>query len=139
MSRQRGQLERLSRVSGVPMAQKAEDLATARTFANPDLLPMDTTGKSPGRLAAGAAVGLLASGGTPMGAAIGSALTSPFALKYGLKTQRGLLQAAEKVGGLLGKPASWVIENADDPRLLMFNRGLIGGARKYNPATNSEE
>jgi hypothetical protein len=75
-------LRELEKASGVPVMQRAKDLATAKTFANPGLTPSDYTGKVVGRMALGAGIGYGIDGGE--GAAIGGALASPFALKYGI-------------------------------------------------------
>lgn len=127
LSRQRNQLERLSQVSGVPMAKKAEDLATARAFANPELLPVDTTGKSPGRIAAGAGIGFLKGG--PVGAAVGAAMTSPLALKYGIKTQRGLIDAAKTIA----KPVGWLVDpaNLEKAEGLLKSKGLLKAGKSF--------
>lgn len=103
-SRQAQQLRRLSDVAGTEFQGKAEQLAAAREFASPELLPKDPTGKSATRLAAGAGIGLLKGG--PMGAAIGAAATSPALLKFGLNTQ----EQVTRVARLMNKPVSWVLD-----------------------------
>lgn len=75
-------LRELESISGVPVMQRTRDLATAKTFANPSLLPSDATGKVVARMAVGAGIGGLYGG--KEGAMIGGALASPFSLKYGI-------------------------------------------------------
>lgn len=103
-SRQAQQLKRLSNVAGTEFQNKAEQLAAAREFASPELLPKDPTGKSATRLAAGAGLGLIKGG--PLGAAIGAAATSPALLKFGLNTQEQIT----KVAKYMGKPVEWVLD-----------------------------
>ncbi len=77
-------LRALEEVSGVPVMQRAKDLATAREFANPSVLPSDFTGKALARMAVGAGVGGYLDG--KEGAAIGGALASPMGIKVAVNT-----------------------------------------------------
>lgn len=77
-------LRELEKLTNVPVMQRAKDLATAKEFANPALVPRDVTGKSVARMALGGAVGAI-TGGDEKSAAIGAGLASPFALKYSIK------------------------------------------------------
>lgn len=77
-------LRELEKISGVPVRQKALDLATAKEFAKPSFLATDSTGKTLTRMAAGAAAGYVADGNR--GAVVGGALSSPMALKAGINT-----------------------------------------------------
>lgn len=94
-------LKALEDISGVDASQKAKDLATAREFASPGLIPKDFTGKSMARLAVGAGIGgAVDSGDRTHGALIGATLASPMALK-------GVINAANvarKVGTAAGIP-----------------------------------
>lgn len=76
-SRQAKNLQRLDKIVGKDFQGQAEKLSSARRFSDASLLPVDTTGKTFTRLAAGAALGAL----TGPGAWIGAAFTSPLALK----------------------------------------------------------
>lgn len=91
-------LRSLEEISGVPVSQRANDLATAKTFANPSLLPSDSTGKIVGRIAAGAGVGYLADG--EKGAYIGGAVASPMALKAGINAANYAKSFASKLPSL---------------------------------------
>lgn len=91
-------LRALEEISGVNASQRAKDLATAREFASPGLLPKDFTGKAALRMAVGLGAGGMLDG--KEGALIGASLTSPMALK-------GVINAANvarKVGGAAGIP-----------------------------------
>lgn len=83
-ARNAANLRALEEVSGVPVTQRAKDLATARTFANPSLTPSDFTGKAAARVLAAGGIGY-ATGGAE-GAAVAGALASPMALKAGINT-----------------------------------------------------
>lgn len=98
-------LRELERISGVPVSQRARDLATAREFANPSLLPVGSTGKVVGRMAVGAGLGYMADGNE--GAAIGSALASPMALKVGINA----LSAGRQIAGHLPNVARTIRQN----------------------------
>ena len=82
----------------------------------------------------GGLLGTMAASGNPMGAALGAMLTSPMALKYGIKTQRGLIKAAEKVGTQLGKPVDWVLTHPKE-----FSSGLEKGLRKSSNGESSKK
>jgi hypothetical protein len=75
-------LRELERISGVPVSQRAKDLATAKTFANPSILPTDYTGKAVARQVGGALLGTAVGG--PVGGVVGGALASPMAVKLGV-------------------------------------------------------
>ena len=87
-------LEELGQMTGTPMLEQAQELAAMRTFTNPPLLPVDTTGKTATRMGAAAAVGAL--GGGPIGGAIGGALSSPLVLKSIIETGRAVGPAVQK-------------------------------------------
>jgi len=103
-SRQAQQLKKLGEAAGTQFQTKAEQLATAREFASPELLPRDVTGKSATRVGVAAGLGLLKGG--PLGAAIGAAATSPALLKFGINSQAQLTRLAK----YMGKPIEWVMD-----------------------------
>lgn len=121
LSRQRKQLKGLEEASGVPMVARSEQLSAARAFANPDLLPIDATGKSATRLLGATGAGGLLAG--PIGAAVGGVVTSPALLKLGLNTQEKVVQIAKK----LGKPVEWVLDPKNAANIGQAV-GLIGPA-----------
>jgi hypothetical protein len=92
-------LRELERISGVPVSQRTRDLATAREFANPTLLPTDTTGKAMARMALGAGLGGYFGDGKE-GAVIGGAAASPMALKLGINA----LSIGKGIAGASGLP-----------------------------------
>lgn len=90
-------LQKLGKITDSDFLQKAEDLAAAKTFANPSILPQDTTGKSVARIGLGTALGAL--GGGAAGAGVGAALTSPMALKLAIDAGRFPAALVQKLGG----------------------------------------
>lgn len=88
-------LKELERISGVPVSQRAMDLATAKTFAKPGLTPSDYTGKVVGRMMLGAGIGYGVNGNE--GAAIGGAMASPFAMKAGINVANAFKQISSRV------------------------------------------
>lgn len=117
-------LQQLGELTGTPMLEQAENLAAMRTFTNPPILPVDTTGKSATRVALGAGLGGLFGG--PAGAAIGSAISSPFALK-------GVIEA-----GRAGKAIVPLVEQAlpSAPSREILYKGLM---QKYLEGTGDNE
>lgn len=90
-------LQKMGDMTGYPIAQKAKDLSTARTFANPGLLPMDHTGKA---FARQAAAGLLGEGMFGHGGAmIAMGLSSPAALKAAINTGKISMDVFRKLTG----------------------------------------
>ena len=130
--RNRVYLEKLGKIVGKDFIGTAEELAAAKAFANPNLLPIDTTGKSLTRMAVGGLAGSLAGGGiNPVTGAMGAALTSPAALKQtvnaGLSGQR-LLQ-------YMYKPADFVFQKLGSPQAqALMTQGLGRGplSRRMN-------
>lgn len=90
-------LSRVDEVTGGQALQEAENLASARTFANPSLLPQDATGKTMTRMAVAGGIGYLFDG--PEGAAIGAAFSSPFALKQAIRLGRIPAKVFSKLAG----------------------------------------
>ena len=78
-------LQKLGDITGTDMVGGAKNLATMRTFGNPSLLPLDTTGKASTRVGWGSALGGLIGHqmgiGFVPGVAAGAAATSPAVLK----------------------------------------------------------
>lgn len=91
-------LSRLEDITGYPVTDKVKDLSTARTFANPGLLPMDSTGKAVARQVGAAALGegLFGHGG----AMIAGALSSPLALKAAINAGRVPVELVDMVKNL---------------------------------------
>lgn len=108
-------LVELGKATGTDMLGEAQKLSAMRTFGNPQLLPVDSTGKAVARMATGAGVGTLVGG--PVGTLMGSALTSPMALKAAIDTGR---ISGEVISKVLGKP------------LEMTERGLTEALRSLN-------
>ena len=90
-------LEQLGEFTGTPMLEEAQNLAAMRTFADPSIMPVDTTGKSATRLGAGALIGALGTGFSPVGMAVGSAATSPMALKGAIDLSNAVGKIAPKI------------------------------------------
>lgn len=128
--RNAAKLKALERLSGVPFFQRAQDLATAKAFANPSLLPSDTTGKIVGRMAAGAGVGYLID--RDKGMYVGGALASPMALK-------GIINAknvAGKLGSQFPNAAKFVRENP--VAATAVTQLAAGQIRRANPPKREE-
>ena len=98
-------LRELEKVSGVPVMKRIEQLASARSFASPSLIPSGTTGKVAARMGAGALVGGLMDG--PEGALIGGALASPLTLKYGINA----MNQASKISNMFPSFTGFVKQN----------------------------
>lgn len=96
-SRNLNNLKKLSALSGVDMVGDARKLSAAKEFANPALLARDVTGKSATRTGLAAATGYMFGG--PVGAAVTTAMTSPAALKVGLKTGKVSVKLVKKLAG----------------------------------------
>lgn len=77
-------LKDLGKLTGTDMVGEAKKLAAQRQFTSPGLMPVDSTGKSATRVGVGAGLGYLI--GHAPGAVVGSAMTSPAALKAGINT-----------------------------------------------------
>jgi len=80
-------LKKLGSLTGQDMAGNAQLLSAARQFASPGWIPIDSTGKSATRMAAGLLTGAglgMSQGHTTEGAALGAAATSPMAVKTGI-------------------------------------------------------
>lgn len=94
-NRQSRTLGLLGKAVDKDLVSEAEKLASAKRFANPEILPVDPTGKSLTRMAVGSGLGLLA-GGVP-GVPAGLVLTSPAALKVAIKGSKALEETVRKV------------------------------------------
>ena len=93
--RSAGLLERIGKITGTSPLESAQELSAMRTFQNPQLLPIDTTGKSLTRMATLAGLGSFAG---PAGAAIGAATTSPLAVKGMIDTASFLQRLGQATG-----------------------------------------
>lgn len=95
--RNKAALQDLGQLTGQDPVAMAEQLAAARTFGNPGLLPNDTTGKSLLRFGLGSGAG--AAGAETLGldpkkgAMVGGMLSSPMALRGLLDTSRYIAPA----------------------------------------------
>lgn len=117
--RNRNILQSLGRLTGTDMAGEADKLAAVRRFAKPDLLPVDSTGKSFTRMATGGAMGSLMG---PAGGVVGLAATSPAALKTGINAGVKGFRAAEAIA----------------PAAKALYMGGAEGARNQEPISNKE-
>lgn len=95
-ARGRKQLGRLGELTGTDMVGEAEKLSAQRAFTNPDLLPVDQTGKSATRMAVGAGLGYLS--GIPGASFAVPAAMSPAAIKLGMNAGAPILNGAKKLG-----------------------------------------
>lgn len=94
-------LSGIDQITGGQSVRQAENLAAARSFGNPALLPADFTGKSAARILSGAGAGTIMGG--PVGGAIGAAATSPAALKLTIDTGRFLNRLGRATGAGMSK------------------------------------
>ena len=94
-------LQNLGNEIGHNVLGDAQKLSAARTFGGtPELLPLDTTGKSLTRVGSGALMGAAAGSlfpgvGTVVGGAVGAAMTSPAMLKIGINSARAAATFAQ--------------------------------------------
>lgn len=79
---------RLDEIAGTNIVRDAENLASAKTFGDPSLLPVDATGKSFTRLFTAMGGGLLLGG--PKGLIAGGAMSSPAAIKAAAKARSAI-------------------------------------------------
>lgn len=93
--RNKKMLERLGGLLDKDLIGEAEKISAAKEFSQAELLPRDVTGKSLTRMLGGTAVG--GSVGGPMGAVVGGALTSPLALKTGIRGAQMLEKATPSI------------------------------------------
>jgi hypothetical protein len=120
LARQEGKnrqlIKKVDELVGEDFLSEFEELAAAKTFGRPALLPVDVTGKSLTRLlagtAGGAAIGELTGADMSTAAAIGAIATSPAALKQLIKGKalsQDALKSLSRVTGL----AKVTVDNAD--------------------------
>ena len=118
-------LKRIGEITGYDALGEAEKLDAMRWFANPDLMPVDTTGKSAARMI-GASIFGQAVGG-PVWAAISMLFTSPKTLKAGIKS--GVI-SKKALSSVIGKPLDLSVKGLD--KLIKFSRTKEGmKALKY--------
>jgi gas vesicle protein len=79
-------LRELERISGIPVSQRAKDLATARTFANPALTPSSGMTTATARVLGAAGLGYALDG--KEGAMVAGAAASPMAMKLAINAAR---------------------------------------------------
>lgn len=111
-------LEKISEITGEDLTKLAENLAAARTFQSPGLLPQYTTGKSALASGLGTGAGYLLGG--PVGTAVGGAMTSPLVLK-------GLLQAGQIAAPAVGMLGQAAIPASKAALFEAQKRGLLRG------------
>lgn len=136
-------MDQIGDITGYPLTQKAQDLASARTFGKPQLLPVDATGKAVARQAGAALLGHTIGG--PIGATVGAAATSPATLKLAINIADKLKQipsgaafaqnnpiAFQALVSQLVRPStdlqqasSPILENPKVMQLMQENPGLI--------------
>lgn len=130
-------LQQLGNVAGVDAAGRAKDLATAKTFANPPLLPSYSNGKSMAGLAIAAGAGHLAG---PLGYVM-AAPTSPAAIKAGINAGNVIGPYANALGQSVrnnmpilqrvGQAATTPPENQSSPEPFIDQKALA--IFKQNP------
>ena len=114
-------LEALEGVSGYPLLSKAGDLAAARTFGRPSLLPADYTGKAVARQVGGGLLGGAVAG--PIGAALGAASASPAALKFAINAGNAV--------GSLPSLVEWAKRNPIAIQALLTRGVIAPGAEEF--------
>jgi len=97
-------LRRIGELTGSDVLGKAEELAVAKAFTDPSLLPVDVTGKSAVRIG----LTILGGGalGGPQGAAMAAAMSSPAALKKAIEAGDISADAIRAVLKKLESPAA---------------------------------
>jgi hypothetical protein len=93
-------LEDLGQQIGMDIPKEGANLSAARSFMDPPVMPVDSTGKSAARMGLGFVAGKAAGHylGIPGLEYAGAAMTSPAALKLGINAGRGVMGAGEKLG-----------------------------------------
>lgn len=94
-------LKNIDKITGGKALEQAENLAAAKTFGNISLNPMDYTGKAVARMATGGGLGYITGG--EQGAIVGTALTSPAALRLALDTARVSGRLTRAIGSGTGR------------------------------------
>lgn len=112
-------LSELGDMVGMDIMGEAKDLAAMRTFTNPPIMPVDTTGKAAARMGAAGLVGMGVAG--PVGAAVGTVAASPTTLKAAIDVGRamsGKVPVKELTKGatqlIMGQPSKTVNESKTD-------------------------
>jgi hypothetical protein len=123
------QLEGLGKMVGSDALGDAQKLAAAKSFGNIPLFPKDATGKAVGRMAAGAGIGYAADG--TEGAAIGTALTSPLALKI-------ILNGANVLRGAGAASAGTVSNIAEGVRKQLMSNKTVAEALTKIPSAEAQ-
>lgn len=140
-TRQAKALGMLQDITKTPLIEQAENVSALQTFGKPDLLPMDSTGKSFTRLAVGAGGGFLKGG--PVGAVLGGIATSPYALKKAVQTGKFVSKVAGKTYdipvGLMAKTLGVSEKVLSDPKSAEKIGGLLKAARATSAKQNKEK
>lgn len=103
-------LKQVEKLTGYPALGMAQNVAAARTFANPSFIPVDTTGKSVARMATAAGLGAAAG---PVGLAVAGGTMSPLATKMiinGVDKAKPLFNAINQILPTDPVRASYVID-----------------------------
>ena len=128
-------LKKLGDLTGYDALGEAEKLSAAKVFSNPDLLPMDATGKSFARMAFGTVLGSALGG--PWAAPIGLALTSPKALKAAIdggKISKDLvLKLAKASGDVTDQVLSKAVSAAKTDEGINLIKGAIKALQTERP------
>lgn len=107
-------LNKLADTVGSDSVRNLEDIAAAKTFANPPLLSLDTTGKAVGRALLGGGIGYAAGG--EQGGLLGAAASNPMVLKK-------LIQSGKIIKPVLGQLSKIPLRGA---ATTLATKGLIG-------------
>lgn len=103
-------LREIGEMTGYNALDEAELLSSAKAFAEPGYLPVDSTGKSATRMALAAVTGSWIGG--PFGTAAGIALTSPAVLKQAIKKGQASAGLIKSLAGGATELTDAVIEKA---------------------------
>ena len=128
------QLRLLEQVTEQPFLIEAERIAAAKRFNDPQLLPVDFTGKSVARQAIPAMIGY--SMGGPTGAVIAQAFTSPMTLKVAINAGQIPATFLSNVLGYPAKATAFTLKKAMDtltgPQGDKILNESMRGARLYS-------
>lgn len=136
--RNRNMLESLGDLTGKDMVSEADMLAAQKRFASPDYLPVDSTGKSFTRIAAGSALGSVAGG--PVGSMAGLASTSPAAVKAGINIGATAGNVAKSYSAMGAYSAGMAAERQSQTMDINYLTKKVSGhpnASKYTKVLNS--
>lgn len=110
-------LQKAEDLTGYRAVEGAEDLAAAKVFGNTPILPMDATGKSATRVAAGYL----------LGGPAGAAMTSPLALKAAINAGDISVDLVRKLSGKAGRITDDMIDLAVNTAQTREGQNIIRG------------